>query len=112
MGLLLRAFDKGSLFDVALTIRKIAEANRDVSCIKCTTSTTAAGAERGRLLTAHELDRRAITRAIRDWRRQFETTMTILTLADRIEHTALDVPDDAGAVGVEWEDEQDEQDID
>ncbi|RYP16716.1 hypothetical protein DL765_004952 [Monosporascus sp. GIB2] len=69
-------------------------------------------AELGRLLAARELDRRAVAHAIRDWRRQFETTMTISTLVDRIEHIALDVTDEAGAVGDRWEDERGERDGD
>ncbi|RYP20865.1 hypothetical protein DL767_009371 [Monosporascus sp. MG133] len=66
-------------------------------------------AEFRRLEAAIELDRRAVADNLRDWRRQFETTMTISTLVDRIQRMILDITDETDAVGDEGVSEEDEQ---
>ncbi|RYP68445.1 hypothetical protein DL771_006709 [Monosporascus sp. 5C6A] len=66
-------------------------------------------AEFQRLEAAIELDRSTVANNLRDRRRQFETTMAILNLVDRIQRMILDVPDETGAVGDEERDEEDEQ---
>ncbi|RYO86224.1 hypothetical protein DL766_004349 [Monosporascus sp. MC13-8B] len=72
-----------------------------------------AAAEFKRLEAAIELDRRTVADNLRAWRRQYETTMTISTLVDRIRRALLDdVLDETGAVGDEGEGEKDEQDGD
>ncbi|RYP75543.1 hypothetical protein DL770_007396 [Monosporascus sp. CRB-9-2] len=69
-------------------------------------------AELKRLEAAMELDRRTVADNLRDWRRQFEMTMTISTLVGRIQRMILDVTDETGGAGDEGGDEQDEQSSD
>ncbi|RYP49987.1 hypothetical protein DL768_004422 [Monosporascus sp. mg162] len=102
---LLEYLDSLNVWDIYEPIRqRITQLQDDIDC---------GVAESKRLEAAMELDRRTIADNLRDWRRQFSTTMTISTLVDRIQRMMLDITDETEAVGDEGGDqggdEEDEQ---